>query len=172
LILLLVLQSIPRFNFFSISMIHFDWPMKKKKRFWDFGHSYWEYLWERIWNLGNILQNTLEWQLRWPIIKGSSEIVDTTIGNILRNSFGTWGNVLWTHWVLKATWLEHIGNIKNQKNSNPLAAPSPLTEEQWSYWLCSLIGCLGFMFTNCTHQPILLTLNHKPGGYHRKKNLK
>jgi hypothetical protein len=47
------------------------------------------------------LQNTLEWQLGWPIIKGSSEIVDTTIGNILRNSFGTWGNVLWTHWEHK-----------------------------------------------------------------------
>ncbi len=99
---------------------------EKKNRFWDFGHSYWEYLWKLIWNLGNILQNTLEWQLGWPIIKGSSEIVDTTIGNILRNSFGTRGNVPWTHWVLKATSLEHIGNIKNQKNSNPLAAPSSL----------------------------------------------
>jgi hypothetical protein len=32
LIFLLVVGSIPRFNFFSIAMSHFDWPMKKKKK--------------------------------------------------------------------------------------------------------------------------------------------
>lgn len=67
-----------------------------KRKFWDFGHYYWEYLEELIWNLGKML---------------------------------------WTHW-------EH----QKAKISNPLATPLPLNEKQWSYWLCGLISCLGFMF--------------------------
>jgi hypothetical protein len=50
LIFLLVVGSIPRFNFLSIAMSHFDWPMKKKTGF---------------------------------------ETLDTHIGNIFENSFGT-----------------------------------------------------------------------------------
>jgi hypothetical protein len=53
-ILLLVVGSIPRFNFFSIAMSDFDWPMKPKKK-----------------------------------KKKGFETLDTHIGNIFENSFGT-----------------------------------------------------------------------------------